>query len=405
MTISTFEEARAADDNDPLADYRNHFDMPAGVIYLDGNSLGPPPRAALSRLERTAQIEWQRDLITSWNKAGWINLPKRAGEKIARLIGVSENDVLVTDTVSVNIFKLAGALYQDRPGQIAYEEGEFPTDGYILQGLANLTGAPLTAICADDKEALASQKISVLVKSAVHYKSATVVDIAAWESAARSAGTRIIWDLSHAAGLINLDLEKNDAQFAVGCGYKYLNGGPGAPAFVYVKYAIAQTLSQPLAGWMGHAAPFAFDGTYKPADGIARFASGTPPILSLSALDAALDVFADITIGDLGAKALALGDLFLGQLSDLGFSLASPPIGAHRGGHVSLGFDHGYEVVQALIDRGVIGDFRAPDLMRFGFSPLYLSYTDVFQAAQIFREVIEKETWRAPAYGQKSAVT
>jgi len=405
MTRHSRNEALALDRADPLKDTCQFFDLPDGVIYLDGNSLGPPPLMALKRLEATAKQEWQQDLITSWNKAGWFDLPKHAGAKIARLIGVRDDDVLVTDTVSANIFKLAAALYRDRPGIIAYEAGEFPTDGYILQGLAQLTGAPLKTITPADINALSTDNISVLVKSAVHYKSAKITDIAAWEDAASRAGTRIIWDLSHATGLIDLSLAKAGANYAVGCGYKYLNGGPGAPAFVYAEGAIANRLHQPLAGWMGHAAPFTFDGTYKPANGIARFASGTPPILSLSTFDGALDVFDGIDMAQVEQKALALGDLFLGQLKEFGFALASPDIGQSRGGHVSLEFDYGYNVVQALIDRGVIGDFRAPNIMRFGFSPLYLSYKDVFEATEIFRDIMLTERWRAPQYAAKSKVT
>ena len=407
--MATIAHAAALDDNDPLAKYRDAFDLPRGIIYLDGNSLGPPPRAALVALERAAQKEWREDLITSWNetgdRAGWINLPTRTGAKIAKIIGAPTGDVIVTDSVSVNIFKLAAALLAERNGAIAYEAGEFPTDGYILQGLAGLVKAELVAIAENDPAALANNNIGVLIKSAVHYKTAEVADIAAWETAARDAGTDIIWDLSHAAGCIALDLQRDGASFAVGCGYKYLNGGPGAPAFVYAASERADKLRQPLSGWMGHASPFDFAGDYQPAPGVSRFAAGTPPVLSMTALDAALDIFDGVDMRAVEQKAKKLGDLFLESALTLGLSTVSPGVDERRGGHVSLEFDQGYAVVKALIDRGVIGDFRAPNLMRFGFSPLFLSYNDVVSASDTFAEIMNNEKWRAPEYAIRDAVT
>ena len=411
MTISTLEGARRADSNDPLRDYRSNFELPKGVIYLDGNSLGPPPRNALDRLQRTAQHEWREGLITSWNqvkgsKAGWIDLPKQAGAKIAAIIGADERDVIVADSVSVNIFKLAAALLQrGQVGAIAYERGEFPTDGYILQGLARLTGARLIEIEPDDKDALATENISVLIKSVAHYKSAIVADVAAWETAAQSAGTAMIWDLSHGAGVLKLDLQDNGARFAVGCGYKYLNGGPGAPAYLYVDTKEANTLDQPLSGWMGHAAPFDFSGTYAPAAGIERFACGTPPILSLAALDASLDLFDGISLEDVENKATALGNLFVQRANALGLTSISPQPGERRGGHISLEHDHGYALIQALIEQGVIGDFRAPSLMRFGFSPLFLQYTDVYTATEALAQTLATQPWKEERFNKKGRVT
>lgn len=405
MTPASREEASALDDKDPLARYKAQFDLPDGVIYLDGNSLGPPPKAALVRLQSAGETEWRGGLIKSWNEAGWIDLPKACGAKIARLIGAREDEVIVADSVSINIFKLTAALCAKAPGAIAYHTDEFPTDGYILQGLSNLTGAPLMRLAVGAGHDALHSDISVLVKSVVHYKTAAVADIAAWETAAAQANVAIVWDLSHATGVLDMDMRAAGARYGVGCGYKYLNGGPGAPAFIYVERQAAATLNQPLSGWMGHAAPFDFAPDYAPAPGVERFACGTPPILSLSALDAALDIFADIDIAALEAKAKMLGDLFLARCAALNLESISPPPSKRRGGHVSVRFEHGYEVVQALIAQGVIGDFRQPDLMRFGFSPLFLGYRDVWDAASLLANILETEEWRAAKYSARRKVT
>ena len=404
MTPKSRADAEKLDAADPLRAYRECFDLPEGVIYLDGNSLGPPTKKTLARLRQTAEEDWRRDLVKAWNTADWIDLPKTCGAKIARLIDAEPDEVIFCDSVSVNIFKLAAALMDARPGALAYECDEFPTDGYILQGLAQLTGAKLTTLNPDAPHAMADQNISVLIKSAVNYKTAAVADIIAWEKAAAAQGVSIIWDLSHAAGIVRLDLKAAGARYAVGCGYKFLNGGPGAPAFVFASGDVAGKLRQPLSGWMGHAAPFDFADRYQPAQGVGRFASGTPPILSLSALDAALDLFADLDIGVVEAKAKALGDLFLARTAPLKLASISPGPEQRRGGHIALRFHHGYEVVQAMIARGVIGDFRTPDLMRFGFSPLFLRYTDVFDAADILIDIIKTEEWRAPHYAKRAKV-
>ncbi len=399
--VTSRADAEKLDAADPLREMRRVFDLPAGVLYLDGNSLGPPPRNVAARLQDTADREWRRDLIQSWNKAGWIDLPARCGTKIAKLIGAPEGDVIVADSVSINIFKLAAALRKKRGGDIAIFANEFPTDGYILQGLAALTGAQLRMLAAGDDPF--TKNTSVLVVSVVDYKTAAIADIAAMEKAATESNVAIIWDLSHAVGLLPLNLERDGARFAVGCGYKYLNGGPGAPAFVYAHHE--SELEQPLSGWMGHASPFAFDANYRPADGVRRFACGTPPILSMSALDAALDLFDKVDLHDVAAKARGLGDLFLTRAFERGLETVSPPPGEPRGGHVSLRFEHGYEVVQALIARGVIGDFRAPDLMRFGFSPLFLSYAEAWDAAEALIDVLDTEEWRNAEYAQRRKVT
>jgi kynureninase len=397
----TEDAIKALDENDPLRPYRARFDLPSGVIYLDGNSLGPPPRAALERLQQTASFEWRQGLIASWNDARWIDLSNIAGAKIARLIGVAAEDVIVADSVSVNIFKFAAALSEDGRA-LCVETGEFPTDGYVLSGLAHLADRTLSSVPWSDAPAF--EEPCVLVKSLVHYKTAALADIAAWESAALAAGASIIWDLSHATGVIDCRLKENGARYAVGCSYKYLNGGPGAPSFVYVASPESERLRQPIAGWMGHAAPFDFSGDYVPAPGVKRFAAGTPPILSLAALDAALDVFKDLDMRLAEEKARALADLFLQRTAPLGLEVASVAAG-RRGGHVCLEFNAGYAVVSALIARGVIGDFRAPDLMRFGFSPLFLSFDEVARAADHLSEVMKTQEWRDPAFNIRKRVT
>ncbi len=402
---ATREEAESFDADDPLRPLRDEFDLPDGIIYLDGNSLGPPPKAALRRLRETSEKEWARGLIKSWNDAGWIDLPRSCGAKIARLIGAGEDEVLIADSVSVNIFKLAAALSAGSSGAIAYHSDEFPTDGYILQGLSKLTGAPLVKLAANAKEDTLAADVRVLVKSVAHYKTAAIADIAAWERAAGEKGAAIIWDLSHAAGLLDINLKQAGARYAVGCGYKYLNGGPGAPAFVYVDRDAAEKLNQPLSGWMGHAAPFDFSEKYTPAPGASRFACGTPPILSLSALDAALDLFAGVEMAAIEAKAKTLGDFFLARCAGLGLESVSPLPSERRGGHVSVRFEHGYEIMQALIAHGVIGDFRAPDLMRFGFSPMFLSYRDIWDAVEMLKNIFKTQEWRDGKYAARRKVT
>ena len=372
------------------------------MIYLDGNSLGPPTRDALARVQQTAEHEWSRDLIGSWNSAGWFDMPKTCGAKIAALIGARPDDVAVADSVSINLFKLAAALHRETGGPIRVFEHEFPTDGYILQGLASLTGAPLHTLSAGADPF--DERGGLLVLSVVDYKTAEIVDIAAMEKRARAAGVSVIWDLSHATGLLPLAMDRDGARYAVGCGYKYLNGGPGAPAFVYVR-GDAGALNQPLSGWMGHKTPFAFETDYQPTDDARRFVCGTPPILSLSALDAALDIFTDVDLAATAAKAQHMGDMFLSRALAAGLETVSPLPGETRGGHVSLCFDHGFETVQALIARGIIGDFRAPNLMRFGFSPLYLSYEEVWDAADALINVLETQAWRDPQFARRAGVT
>ncbi|MEZ5915530.1 MAG: aminotransferase class V-fold PLP-dependent enzyme [Parvularculaceae bacterium] len=397
--MTSLDEARARDASDPLRHLRGEFDLPEGVIYLDGNSLGAPPRRALDRIAETARVEWRRGLVRSWNEAGWIDLPMSAGVKISRLIGARADETIVCDSVSVNLFKLATALLE-RSGYdaLCIDATEFPTDQYVAEGAARFSGATPKRI-----ENGEIPENAVLIKSLVHYKTAGIADMAASEREARRKNCLLIWDLSHATGLVEIDAKRDGARFAVGCGYKFLNGGPGAPAFVYVAREEAQSLNQPVSGWMGHAAPFEFSSYYAPAQGVYRFASGTPPILSLAALDAALDLFEDIDMRLMEEKARALGDFFLESLDGAPLTaLASTP---RRGGHVCVRGEDSYAIMQALIAKGVIGDFRAPDLMRFGFSPLYTTFEDAFRAADMLKRLLASGDWRAAQFRERRKVT
>lgn len=404
----TRAEAQALDEHDALACLRAAF-APLDSLYLDGHSLGPPTRASLARVARTAGEDWSGRLVRAWNETpegGWIDLPARAASKIARLIGVAPQDVVVADSVSVNLFKLAAALLQ--PGKaIGVFDGEFPTDGYVMEGLAGLAAAPFVRLGRDDQ--LTGRNIGVLIKSAVDYRTAATDDFVHFEAAAREIRAAVIWDLSHATGVLALDLARDGVRFAVGCGYKYLNGGPGAPAFLYCRSDAAARLSNPVAGWFGHSAPFEFAQDYLPAPGARRFHSGTPPILSLAALDAALELFEGIDMAAVEAKARALRAIFLARVAPLGLAVVgteeSGLAPARTGGHVGLRHEDGYAVIRCLTDRGVCGDFRAPDLMRFGFSPLYLRHVDAYDAAEALKDVVGGGTWRHARYQVREKVT
>jgi kynureninase len=403
--------ALALDAADPLARFRGAFDLPGGVIYLDGNSLGPPPKATLARLAEVGEREWARDLIRSWNVNGWMEAPLRVGDKIARLIGARPNEVAVADSTSVNLFKLAAGALSLRPGRttILSETGNFPTDLYVLQGLAALLpGVTLKAVAAAELPAAIDEDVAVVVLTEVHYKSARRWDMAALTAAAHAKGALILWDLSHSAGAVATDLNGCDADLAVGCGYKYLNGGPGAPAFLFVAERHQAAIKQPLSGWMGHAEPFAFDDDYRPASDIRAQITGTPPILGLAALEAGVDLQVQADPALVETKGLALADLFIDLVAErcagFGVELASER-GAKRGLHVALAHPEGYAIVQALMARGVIGDFRAPDVLRFGFSPLFLSYVQVWDAVEILRDVLATGAWDTEAFRRRAAVT
>jgi kynureninase len=409
----TRNEALRLDASDPLARFRERFLLPDGVIYLDGNSLGALPRALPDRLAAVVRDEWGQSLIRGWNAHGWIEAPARIGAKIAALIGAKPHEVTAADSTSVNLFKLAAGALSLRPGRgtILSEPGNFPTDLYMLQGLELLLQgrARLKTAPAEEIVAAIDEDTAAVVLTHVHYKSGRRHDMAAITAAAHAKGALALWDLSHSAGVLKLDVNGCGADLTVGCGYKYLNGGPGAPAWLFVAERHQAAIETPLSGWMGHAEPFAFDDAYRPALGIRRQLCGTPQILGLAALEAALDATADADLSEIEAKASALGDLFIAEVQarcgPAGFRLVSPRRGKLRGGHVSFAHPDGYAMVQALIAEGVIGDFRAPDVLRFGFSPLYLRYVDVWDAADRLAEIVGARRWDQPEFKRRASVT
>jgi kynureninase len=413
MSAPSRDDCVARDRDDRLASYRDEFVLPEGIIYLDGNSLGALPKAAEARVHDAIKNDWGKGLIRSWNAASWIDLPVKLGAKIAPLIGAATNEVIVADSTSVNLFKLLVAALRLRPDRrtILMEARDFPTDLYIGQGVAELMGDRYTCRIVPTEEIAGAldDTVAVLALTHVNFKTGAVHDMTRLTKQAHAVGALTIWDLSHTAGAMPVDLTGAKADFALGCTYKYLNGGPGAPAFAYIPIAQQPDFHQPLTGWMGHAKPFAFVDDYAPAPDIKRFLSGTPSVLSMISLDAALDVWAGVDLNVLRNKSIVLGDLFIAlveaRCAEHGFALASPRDGKARGSQVSFRHDQGYAIMQALIARGVIGDFRAPDIVRFGFTPLYTRYVDVWQAAEILYDIMETRAWDTPAFRTRGAVT
>ena len=406
----TLDEAQQLDADDPLAFARDRFRLPAGIIYLDGNSLGALPRAAPGALADTVERQWGEDLIGSWNKHDWIDWPTRIAAKLAPVVGATPNELLVADSTSVCLFKLLAAAVGARPGRrkVVTQQRNFPTDLYVAQGLCEMLGLELAAVPAAQVIEVIDQDTAVVTLTHVDYRSAAFYDMRAVNEAAHAAGALMLWDLSHSAGAVELDLDGTNSDLAVGCGYKYLNGGPGAPAFLYVAERLQDELQSPLQGWMGHAEPFAFGDDYRSAQGILRFLTGTPPILGLAALDAGLDTFDGIAMRDVAAKSRALSQLFIEEVEarcGSAVRLESPPDPAHRASHVVFAHPDGYSIMQALIARGVTGDFRAPDHMRFGFAPLYNSFADVVGAAEVLGDIIASGEWDQPRFRERSKVT
>jgi kynureninase len=401
------------DQRDPLAACRDRFTLPEGEVYLDGNSLGAMPAHLPQRMQQAIAGEWGTGLIRSWNDAGWIHLPQRVAAKVAPLIGATADEVMVGDSTSVNLFKALAAALRLNPGRkvILTEQGNFPTDLYIAQGVAELFDAEIRYV-ASDASAIAdalTEDVAVLMLTHVNYRSGRVYDMAQITRQAHAAGVLCIWDLAHSAGALHVELNACQADFAVGCGYKYLNGGPGAPAFVYVAQRHLEQVRQPLSGWHGHAKPFAFVQDYQPAPGINRMQCGTPPLLSMLALDAALDVFAGVDMAQLRAKSQNLCDLFIRlvdeRLGEYGFGVASPRDREQRGSQVALTHPQGYAIVQALIARGITGDFRMPDILRFGFAPLYVRYIDVYHTVDVLAQIMASSEWNQDKFLTRKAVT
>jgi len=381
------ERASELDVSDSLAPLRQLFDIPEGTLYFDGNSLGPLTFASRDVLHRTIEFEWRERLIRSWNE-NWLEMPARVGNLIAPLIGAANNTVISADNTSINLSKALHAAVALRPGRtdIVIDINNFPTDIYIAQSVAVQHGLTLKAVPADDIIATISSATAVVTATHVDYRTAKILDAESITRAAHEHGALMVWDLAHTAGAVPIDLTALNADFAVGCGYKYLNGGPGAPAFIYAAPHLLEEAGQPLQGWWGHADPFEFEVDYRPAPGIARFLTGTANVLSMKSLEAALGVFSRVSMADLRAKSMALTsffvDLFDQHLASKGFTLASPRDPESRGSHVALGFAGGKALVESMAAQGLIADFRPPDLMRFGFAPLYNSYADVVSLAE-----------------------
>jgi kynureninase len=426
MTPPSLAACESLDQQDPLRSLRNLFQLPEGVIYLDGNSLGVLPKATPTRVAQAVTQEWGNDLIKSWNTAGWFQLPLKVGDKIARLIGANANEVVAADSTSINLYKVLSAAMSiakaDTPHKniILSERTNFPTDLYMAEALCKERGYQLKLVEADDLQTALQKDVAVLMLTHVNYRTGAMFNMKDLTDAAHAVGALTVWDLAHSAGAVLGDLNSAGADFAVGCGYKYLNGGPGAPAFVWVNPQHTDRFWQPLTGWWGHAAPFEFIPDYQPAAGITRYQCGTQPILSLIALDSGLEAFLEIEkLGGMPAlrkKSLALTGLFMHlvktQLLEHGFGIATPEDDESRGSQVSLTRTEGaYAIVQALIARGVIGDFRAgdgkqqPDILRFGLTPLYVGYTDVWHAIRNLKEVMDTQEWQQARFSKKQAVT
>ena len=387
------------------------FHIPDGMIYLDGNSLGPLPRGAADRLTRVITDEWGQMLITGWNKAGWMEQPTRVGDRIARLIGAEAGHVVMGDTLSIKVYQALASALEMRPDRrvILSDSGNFPSDLYVAEGLiASLgRGHELRVVAPEDVAASITEDVAVTLITEVDYRTGRKHDMADLTARAHAAGALTIWDLAHSAGALPVDLAGAGADFAVGCTYKYLNGGPGAPAFIYVAPRHADAARPALSGWLGHAAPFAFDAAYRPGAGIERMRVGTPPVLALAALEAALDIWDMTTMQDIRTASIALTERFITgiEASCPMLTLATPRDSALRGSQVSFRFPDGYAAMQALIARGVVGDFRAPDIMRFGFTPLFIDQGDVDSAITIIADVMTNRLWDQPEYKTRARVT
>ncbi|GAC1033405.1 kynureninase [Pseudomonas sp. No.21] len=416
--MTTREDCLALDARDPLGPLREEFVLPEGVIYLDGNSLGARPRPALQRAREVVEKEWGEGLIGSWNSAGWRALPERLGNRLARLIGAGEDEVVITDTTSINLFKVLVAALRVQAERdpsrkvIVTERSNFPTDIYMVEGLADMLqqGYSLRLVDApEEMPAAIGTDTAVALITQVNYKTGHLHDMAALTALAHECGALTIWDLCHSAGAVPVDLKGSGADYAIGCTYKYLNGGPGSPAFVWVAPHLRELVWQPLTGWWGHVRQFGMEARYEPAPGIGRYLCGTQPITSLAMVECGLEAFEKTDMQALREKSLALTDLFIERVrarcGEHPLTLVTPMEHARRGSHVSFEHPEGYAVIQALIDRGVIGDYREPRIMRFGFTPLYTGFTDVWDAAEALVDVLDSDAWRAERFMTRKQVT
>jgi kynureninase len=416
--MTTRSHCQALDTQDPLAPLRGEFSLPEGVIYLDGNSLGARPVAALARAQQVIAQEWGDGLIRSWNSAGWAVLSQRLGNRLAPLIGAREGEVVITDTTSINLFKvLSAALTVQRQRQparkvVVSEASNFPTDLYIAEGLAELLQQGYSLRLVDSPDELPQaidEDVAVVMLTHVNYKTGYMYDMRALTTLSHECGALSIWDLAHSAGAVPIDLHAAGADYAIGCTYKYLNGGPGSQAFVWVNPTLVDLVRQPLSGWFGHTRQFAMESNYAPSAGIARYLCGTQPITSLAMVECGLEIFERTDMRSLRSKSLALTDLFIAlveaRCAAHHLVLITPREHARRGSHVSFEHPQGYAVIQALIARGVIGDYREPRIMRFGFTPLYTRFTDVWDAVEILADILDNTTWDQPQFKVRHSVT
>ena len=387
------------------------FHIPEGVIYLDGNSLGPLPKCVAGQVQDAVTNQWGGELIKGWNSCGWMDQPSRVGNQIARLIGAPDASVVMGDTLSIKVFQALSSALALRPTRkvILSDNGNFPTDLYMAEGLVRLkdAGYALKVVDPEDVTNHIDDTIAAVMLTEVDYRTGRKHNMPAITKQAHAAGAVMIWDLAHSAGAVEVDLQGSNCEFAVGCTYKYLNGGPGAPAFIYVRPDLADSVEPALAGWLGHDAPFAFEQSYRPGQGIERMRVGTPPVLQLAALEAALTVWDNVKMSDIRAASIALCDQFIAQVEARcpALTLISPRNGTERGSQISFAFEHGYAAIQALIARGVIGDFRAPNVVRFGFTPLYIDAQDVTDAVDILADILDNRLWDNPAYQTTNRVT
>ena len=408
------QELQQLDRDDPLRNYRSLFHLPEGVIYLDGNSLGPAPKEVFKKMEKVLRQEWAEDLIRSWNNAGWWELTDRLGSMVAKLIGADDDEVVVCDTTSVNLHKVLHAALSLKPGRnkVIAEADCFPSDLYVLEGVKSLH--PDLEILLEGRDGssipeMLDEQVAVVLINHVDYRSGIIRDMENLTRQVQEFGGLTVWDLSHSAGIFPVQLNRCRVDFAVGCTYKYLNGGPGAPAYLYAASRHHAACNQPLSGWFGHARPFDFERHFDPDSGIRRFVCGTQPILSLRALQSGLEIYQDVSLQQVREKSMALTDLFIMLLKNecaaWELEIKSPEDASQRGSQVAVSHPEGYAVMQALISRGVIGDFRAPNLMRFGFAPLFLSYQDIHDAVKQLKQILESKEWNQEAFLQKSKVT
>ncbi|MFK7745130.1 MAG: kynureninase [Roseobacter sp.] len=387
------------------------FELPKGLVYLDGNSLGPLPKGAAHRVAGVVEDEWGKLLIKGWNAAGWMEQPSRVGDMVGRIIGAAPGSVVMGDTLSIKVFQALSAALKMNPGRkvILSDTGNFPSDLYMAEGLIKMLGQGYTlrTVSPEDVAGAIDDTVAAVMLTQVDYRTGRLHDMMALTQTAQSKGAVMIWDLAHSAGAIELDLTASNAEFAIGCTYKYLNAGPGAPGFIYVRPDLAETVEPTLSGWLGHRAPFAFDLSYTPGHGIERMRVGTPPVLQMAALEAALELWDDIDMSEVRAASVALQEHFITQVEAHvpALELASPRDPALRGSQVSFAFEHGYAAIQALIHLDVIGDFRAPNIMRFGFTPLYLETTDIDIAVDRIARVINEKLWDQPQFKTKNRVT